>query len=278
MYRELNNQKDIEELIIDLNNNLFELSNLLSLDIAGISKINKKSHKIFDDNAKKNIISSIELLEKVYKEDEIYQKSIEAAGILDSELKAYKDKISKPLNNDSKEESIKLNTGEPPPKIEWERVGMSNDEKEKIIKSIRANPGSNIFSKEFKWNPKDFLSAFLYLEENKKYNGPFLISVVSDKIELEKYSKIENLHDSIYKINFGKFVLLSIYDITASNNQTKNIYIGLDYIGMTGRLEFFCLGSDSKEEIKDYQKRMVMEYMDIMDIIYNPSHKDLKII
>lgn len=166
--------------------------------------------------------------------------------------------------------------GMAPPKTDWERVDLPKDEKDKILESIRANPKSNVFSKEFNWNPKDFLGAFSYLEETENYNGPFIISVVDDKLELEKYSKIPKLSDGIQKICVGKYLLLSVYDITASSKDAKHIYIGLKYIGMAGRLEFDSIGSTAGD-IKNSQKKIAMEYMDAMDIIYDENHIDLKL-
>lgn len=166
--------------------------------------------------------------------------------------------------------------GVAPPKTDWERIDLPKDEKNKILESIRANPKSSVFSKEFNWNPKDFLGAFSYLEETKNYSGPFIISVVDDKVELEKYSKIQKLSDGIQQICVGKYLLLSMYDITASSKESKYIYMGLKYIGMTGRLEFDSIGSTT-DGVKNSQKKIAMEYMDAMDIIYDENHIDLKL-
>lgn len=177
--------------------------------------------------------------------------------------------------------NINKSKGEPqaPPKTDWKRVGISKDEKDKILASVRANPTSKIFSKEFKWNPKEFVGAFSYLEEAANYNGPFIISIVSQKEDLDKYSNIPKISEGINKMYVGKYLLLSIYDITASEkniNEAKYIYLGLNYFGMEGKLKFDAIGSFSGK-IKNSQKILVKEFMDKMNIDYDNNHEDLTI-
>lgn len=284
-------QAAVEEYIIDINNKLYELCEFLNLDINDIKKIEKKNYqkRPFNDEQKKAIIDVIKMQEE--SENRIREEAMEAAGIKVSDplkeirreaiesIAAKNAEIEKSriermriLSGIAKEE-INKTVGVAPPKTDWKRVDVSKDEKEKIIESIKANPKSNVFSKDFKWNPQDFLGAFLYLENN---SGPFMVSVVIDKDELEKYSKIPEISEDISQICFGKFVLLSIYDITATSKDSKYVYMGLKYIGMSGSLEFSSLGSVGGE-VSNSQKRIAMEFMDEMKISYKPNHKDLTV-
>jgi len=264
--------KNIREYIIDINNKLFELKQELNLDIPEITKISET----FNDDVKREIIDIVikteleerELKEKFVRDAMIAAQIEEKEDVVDySQYSLY--------NRENKNRSIDSG-GLLPPKTDWERVDLPKDEKNKILESIRANPKSNVFSKEFNWNPKDFLGAFGYLEQTNNYNGPFIISIVDDKGELEKYSKIQKLSDGIQKICVGKYLLLSIYDITASSNESKHIYMGLKYVGITGRLELDSIGSTTGD-VKNSQKKIAMEYMDAMGIIYDENHVDLKI-
>lgn len=287
--------KNTKDLIIQINNNLFRLAEISGIDIPQLSYIQES-----EPDLKKNTVEQFN--NQVEKAKKIRQESLFAAGIkresepkFESPLQDFKEpimgygthKTNSEQNNTSfnKEDfhlvkgnlkGSKIEKGEPvPPKTDWKRVGISNDEKDKILSSIRANPKSNIFSKEFKWNPEDFLSAFKFLEDPEEYNGPFIVSVISDKKELEKYSKIDNLSSKIDKISVGKFILLSVYDITASDNNNKNFYLGLDYISMEGRLKFNCIGSLYANEITKNQKKLSIEYMDSLDIEYDEKDENL---
>lgn len=272
-------QAATEEYIIDINNKLYELCEFLNLDIKGINKINKSNYqkRPFNDEQKKAIIDVVKAQEE--SEKRIRKEAMEAAGIKRDPFGEIRRETIESITSKNaeieKERVLKiLNYGElgvAPPKTDWKRVDVSKDEKEKIIESIKANPNSNIFSKDFKWNPQDFLGAFLYLENN---SGPFMVSVVNDKSELEKYSKIPELSEGISQMCFGKFVLLSIYDITAATKDSKYIYMGLKYIGMSGSLEFSSLGS-MNGEVSNSQKRIALEFMDEMKISYKSNHKDL---
>ncbi len=283
-----NRQAVVEQYVIDINNKLYELCEFLNLDISDIKKIDKKNYqkRPFNDQQKKAIIDVIKMQEE--SENRIREEVMEAAGIKSDPLveirretlesiaaknaEIEKSRIDrmKILSGIAKEE-INKSVGVAPPKTDWKRVDVSKDEKQKIIESIKANPKSNVFSKDFKWNPQDFLGAFLYLENN---SGPFMVSVVTDKDELEKYSKIPEISEDISQICFGKFVLLSIYDITATSKDSKYIYMGLNYIGMSGSLEFSSLGSVNGK-VANSQKRIAIEFMDEMKISYKPNHKDL---
>lgn len=271
-----------EEYIIDINNKLYELCEFLNLDINDIKKIDKKNYqkRPFNNEQKKAIIDVVKAQEE--SEYRIRKEAMEAAGIKKDPFSEIKretfESITAKNAKIERERLLKImnridsnNTGVAPPRTDWKRVSVSRDEKEKIIESIKANPNSNVFSKDFKWNPQDFLGAFLYLENN---SGPFMVSVVSDKDELEKYSKIPELSEGISQMCFGKFVLLSIYDITAATKDSKYIYMGLKYIGMSGSLEFSSLGSINGE-VANSQKRIAMEFMDEMKISYKSNHKDL---
>lgn len=264
-------KRKVREYIIDINNKLFELKNELYLEIPEIKKITDYE---FNDDIRKEIIDIIKSEEEQDKKKETIRKmALVASGIQDIkqnfevEPTTYSEYVAETVNRSL------TNGGLIPPKTDWERIDISKDEKEKIIESIKANPNSNVFSKEFKWNPKDFLGAFLYLENN---NGPFLVSIVSDKEELEKYSKIPELSEEVSKIFVGKFVLLSIYDITSTSRESKYIYMGLKYNGMLGTLSFSSLGNIDGV-ITNSQKKIVIEFMDEMKISYNPSHKNLTI-
>ncbi len=292
-------QKTVESYIIDINNKLVELINFMHLDLPEIKPINKGKYgkiKNFDDDSKKNIIDVIKMEESIKelernsekrKRDAIKQAMV-AAGIngtensnfstpsldeiKESEIDEFKKRL---INKSTKLESLEETSGLTPPKTEWKRVGISKDEKEKILESIRANPNSNVFSKEFKWDILDYINTFKFLEEANGYKGPFLSSIVSDRFELEKYSKHEKLSQKIPNILFGKFVLLSMYDITASSKESKYIYIGLNYNSSLGELEFECMGSIEGLNIENAQRKIAMEYMDAMGIKYKSLHEDL---
>jgi hypothetical protein len=47
---------------------------------------------------------------------------------------------------------------------------------------------------------------------------------------------------------------------------------------MNGTLEFDCAIPVEKMEIKNAQRRILMEYMDSMGVSYNQNHEDLKMI
>lgn len=274
-------KKKVREYIIDINNKLFELKNELYLDIPEIKKITDYE---LNDYIRKEIIDIIKSEEEQDKKKETIRKmALIASGVEDRKCTNYSD--------DDEKESIAYshyvaeavnrsltNGGLTPPKTDWERIDISKDEKEKIIESIKANPNSNAFSKEFKWNPKDFLGAFTFLEESKGYNGPLIVSLISDKEGLEKYSKNILISEKINKIFLGKFVLLLAYDITASSSESKYIHLGFNYNSMNGTLEFDCAIPVEKMEIKNAQRRILMEYMDSMGVSYNQNHEDLKMI
>jgi hypothetical protein len=277
----------VEKYILDINSKLCELSDFLLLDIheelnneiiqKAKSSQNKTSFESarFGDIGKKEIIDNVLAQEK---EENFRKEAIEAAGITMKELsKSEKDicaELKKPINSIAEAEK-----GTPPPKTDWKREGVSTSEKDKIIKSLRANPKSSVFSKEFQWQPEEFLEAFNYLESSAKYNGPFIISVADNREELKKYSGIKILSKGIEEMYFGKYVLLSVYDIkaTGSNpNESKHIYMGLRYISMAGRLEFDCIGS-TDSGISNKQRLSAKEYLDAMDILYDEDDKDLKV-
>jgi hypothetical protein len=275
-----------EDYIIEINNKLFALAKFLHLNIPDIKEIEtnqeifNKANGIsslndikpfdekpkFGDIAKKAIVNEIISQER---KDEIKAAAIKSAGITAEELSKSAVEV---LEEIKKKETL----GVAPPKVNWKREGLDKSEKEKILKSIRANPKSSVFSSEFEWNTKDFLTPFKYLESSKKYNGPFIASIVDDRKDLERYSMIKNLSEKISDIYFGKYLLLSVYDITASESnpeESKHIYIGLKYLGMAGRLEFDCIGSvDGK--VGAEQRFNVKEYLDAMDILYDEDHDD----
>lgn len=297
-------QKAVESYIIDINNKLVELIRFMHLDLPEIQPINKGKYgkdKHFNDDTRKAIIDVIKMEEKIKNSEdanekrkrEIKRQAMAAAGINHN----YSSNVANDINLTSSnvntsleiddfkkrliDKSVRIESEEAvgltPPKTEWKRVGISKDEKEKILESIRANPNSSVFSKEFKWDIIDYINTFKFLEESNGYKGPFLISVVSDKFELEKYSKQENLSQKIPNILFGKFVLLSMYDITASSKESKYVYVGLNYNSTLGELEFDCLGSLESSTIENTQRKIVMEYMDAMGIKYRGLHEDLKL-
>lgn len=247
-------KKKVMEYIIDINNRLFELKNELYLDIPEIQKINDIE---LNDDIRKEIIDII-------KDEEEQDRK--------QNFTTYSEYVAEAVNRSL------TNGGLTPPKTDWERIDISKDEKEKIIESIKANPKSNVFSKEFKWNPKDFLGAFTFLEESKGYNGPLIVSLISDKEALEKESRKSFFSEKINKIFLGKFVLLLAYDITAFPSESKYIYLGFNYNSMNGTLEFDCAIPFDKNEIKNAQKRILMEYMDSMGINYKQNHEDLRLI
>jgi hypothetical protein len=277
----------VEKYILDINKKLCELADFLFLDIQDelnnetIQKAKASQNKTsfesvrFGDIGKRAIINEVLAQEK---KENFRKEAIEAAGITMKELsKSAKDicaELKKPINSIAEAEK-----GTPPPKTDWKREGLSTSEKDKIIKSLRANPKSSVFSKEFQWQPEEFLEAFNYLESSAKYNGPFIISVVDNREELKKYSGIKILSKGIEEMYFGKYVLLSVYDITATEsnpNESKHIHMGLKYLNMAGRLEFDCIGS-TDSGISNNQRLSVKEYLDAMDILYDEDDKDLKI-
>jgi hypothetical protein len=275
--RQFNNnydRKKVREYIVSINNLLFELKDELGLDIPEINKI---SDHTFDDKAKKEIIDFIKSEEEQEKrKDTIRRMALIASGV--------KDRFENPeLSEESisysqyvaEEVGRKINNGGlVPPKTDWERISVSKDEKDKIIQSIKANPNSNVFSKDFKWNPKDFLGAFTFLEEAKDYNGPLLVSLITDREQLESHLKKIKLSEKIEEIFAGKFVLLLSYDITASSSESKYIYLCLNYNSLNGSLEFETAVPADGIQIKKAQKTIIMEYMDSMGVSYSGVHKN----
>jgi hypothetical protein len=137
---------------------------------------------------------------------------------------------------------------------------------DKILKSIKSNPKSKIFSKDFKWNLDEFLSAFEFLE-SKSYEGPFIVSIVKDKEELKKYAEINGMKEKVEGIYIGKYVLLSVYDIAAFE-EDKYIYIGLKYSPMNGTLKFDTVGA-IKRGVTEEQKVSTREFLDFHKIDYD---------
>lgn len=276
----------VEKYILDINSKLCELAEFLFLDIQDelendtIRKVKVSQNQVpfneikFGDIAKKAVIDKVLSEEKAEK---LRKAAIETAGITIEDLtRNVKNEIKKAQDEIERAEK---NRGQAPPKTDWKRVGLDKSEKEKILKSLRANPKSNIFSKEFKWQPEEFLEAFNYLESSEKYNGPFIVSVVDNRDELQKYSEITRLNKGINQMYFGKYVLLSMYDITAvesNDRESKYIYMGLKYLPSAGRLEFDCMGS-TDSGISNAQKLSVIEYLDAMDILYDEDDNDLKV-
>ena len=261
----------VEEHVVDINNKLVDICNLLDLDLKEIKPIHpnkelRKSGDTLKEEEKRAIIAAIELGEK---KESIKKKAMRAAGITDSEY----NRISKEdLINKMKQEK---SSPKPPPKTEWEKITIDSDERNKIIQSIKANKQSkNIFSKDFKWEPKNFLSAFSFLEEAKGYTGPFLTSVIDNKSHLERLSKYPDFQEKIHQVYFGKYVVLSMYDIASDESWAKQMYVGLSYKPMTGRLWFNKLLTNSR--ISQSQKIRIREFFDKMDIIYDNQHKDLQ--
>jgi hypothetical protein len=294
----------VEKYILDINNKLCELADFLFLDLKDeldnetIRKVKISQNQIpfndikFGDIGKKAIIDEVLYQEKQKKVEE---EAKEAAGITAKDIAAeLKKPISSILKAAASEEEDKYKyvmyggskriydeskKGTPPPKTDWKREGLSTSEKDKIINSLRANPKSSVFSKEFKWQPEEFLKAFSYLESSDKYNGQFIVSVVDNKKELIRYSNVSRLKKGINNMYLGKYVLLSMYDITAkesNDKESKHIYMGLKYIGMAGRLEFDCIGS-TESGISNNQKLSIKEYLDAMDILYDEDDDNLKI-
>lgn len=167
-----------------------------------------------------------------------------------------------------------------PPKTDWKRIGVDKDEKEKILNSLRANPKSNFFSKEFKWELKEFLEPFKYLESSEKYNGQFISTIINKEEDLGKYFEVDKLKRGINGMYFAKYMIVSLYDISATPNsliESKHIYIGLNFLTKLGALEFDCAGS-LDGPVSSMQKLAIIEYLDSMEIIYDDNHKDLKAI
>ncbi|MEK6829901.1 MAG: hypothetical protein AABY15_07310 [Nanoarchaeota archaeon] len=213
--------------------------------------------------------------------DQIRKEALIAVGIREPHLsKLTNEAVAKEVSDKIKSKVLKTGhpKGQPPPKTDWKRIDISKDEKEKIISSLRANPVSKSFSSHFTWTLDDFVRPFKYLEDSKDYSGPFIVSIIKDDEEFKKYSNIQKVSEGISKIYSGKYLLLSIYDITASSknsNEAKYIYMGLKYNGMEGMLEFDTMGSISGVAIKKSQKALAIEFMDVMKIKYSIHHEDL---
>jgi len=273
----------VEDHIVDINNKLVDICSLLNLDLQDIKPIHpnkdirkensaQQNNSISDDE-KRAIVSAIQADER---KDAIREEAMKAAGITEEEYQ----NLSKTIKDFSNglEGINNIKNAQAPPKTEWSKITVDSSEKDKIIKSIRANKNSkHIFSKEFKWRPEEFLEAFNYLEESKGYTGPFLTALVDNKSDLEKLAKSDKLKEGIHSMYLGKYVVLSVYDITAEAGvSAKQMYIGLEYLNMVGRLKFHALTTIGiKTEIKQSQKTLVKEYLDAMDIIYEEEHSDL---
>lgn len=275
------NKKDmLEDYVVDINNKLVDICNAFEIDlninpIHPDKKVRKKRKEHgFGDDEKRAIISAIESDER---KDAIREQAMKAAGITKEDYdKLSGDSVIQRLKSISELKNI--SNAEAPPKTDWKKITVDASEKDKIIKSIKANQQSkHVFSKEFKWRPEEFLEAFSYLEEAKGYTGPFLTAVVDKKGDLERLSKNPKLNEGIYSMYLGKYVVLSVYDITAEAGESaKQLYIGLEYLNMVGRLSFDTLTTvGTSAKIKPSQKTLVREFLDAMDIIYKEDHPDL---
>jgi len=241
-------EKIIKDLIIDVNNKLNRLSNVMELDIKEIKHIVKKP---------------IENDEYGFpKEDtDEYKKAIIDAVLADEKRLKEKSDIKKRFEQSARGITARTK-GTPPPKTDWKKMNVDRSERYKILQSLRSNPKQE-FSKEFKWNTKEFLEPFKYLESTDNYNGPFIVSILSSKKELDEFSDIEKLSEGIKKMKLGKYVVLSIYDISATVKEPRYLYMGLNYIGMEGVLEIDAVGSaegpmslEQKYRAEDFMKSM----------------------
>lgn len=283
-------QKIVENYIIDINNKLHEMCQFMNLDLKEIKHIHpdprireKNREKDFDDDDKRVIIDSI-----LSEEDLVKKAAMKAAGITNDDLKRkstvkqssdyvqyVSDNVATGMTLYNESVAQKAH-GMAPPKTDWSRVDVSKDEKDKILESLRANPKSKMFSNTFQFDPKDFLGAFKYFEDGTGYNGPFIVSIIDSKEELERYSKIDELKEESKKIYDAKYIILSVYDITASKaNEPKYFYVGLNYIGLKGVVYFDKLGS-TEGEVTANQKRLLKEYMEAMKIEFDENDKKLK--
>jgi len=265
-------EKIIKGFIIDVNNKLYELSKFMKFDISKLQYIVKEPvekdeygfPKEDTDQYKKAIIDAVLNDEK--KRIEKFRND----SFSEERISSHKDNLSKKPFVKKVTESV------PPPKTDWKKMHVNKHEEYKIKRSLKENPNKTNFSTEYKWNRKEFLEPFKYLESTTKYNGPLIISIVDNDMELEKYSKIDKLSIGINNISFGKYVLLSMYDISSTREHANYIYMGLIYIKKSGRLALDTFGS-LNGEINQHQKFLIREFLDSMDIIYNDNHGDLNI-
>jgi len=290
LIEEKEQKEKVKEFVTEINNKLFELCEFVGVDVEEIQYIQKYERLTSENIGKQTPFNSPLPQKKESPKFRINRESLKAAGITNHDFNHFPsssdiEKIKKKKKSRFHENIRKANEplekkedkgtslGNPPPKTDWERVGLDNSEKNKILQSIKANPKSSVFSPEFKWNTHEFLKPFKYLESAKKYNGPFIVTIITDKIDLEKYSKIDELKEGINNIYLGKYILLSVYDITSSEEEVAYIHIGLNYLSMSGRLEFDTAISQGGE-ITMRQQFRIKEFMDSMDIVYN---EDLKL-
>ena len=246
-----------------------------SARIAGITK------EEFDKFSKEK--SVLNFVEKARRENE--NKEIERLR----ELKPFFNKSdyiknAERLIQEQKKEMLQNPGPQSPPKTDWERMRVSKNDRNKIINKLKNAYNNHLetpkIQKEYKWDPVEFLQTFRFLEDSDKYNGPFIVSVIANKNEIDKYSNIEGLKEKSKQIYLGKYVFLSLYDIIASRNESKHIHLGLKWIGMEGRLKFDSLRASkinlNNVVVSNSQKILIKKFMKSMGISYDNNHEDLK--
>lgn len=280
MFRELDEELDeesrnkiIKNYIIKINNQLYNLKSALDVDLDGINYI----EPIGDGVPGLSVEEDYDLAMKasIEKSKSDRKKYLEEKMLKDTRPTEEGGYVAPPEVENTD--------------IDWNNVKISPFDKEKVMQEIRlAKKGEIKFNDltkvktEYKWDPDEFLSTFKFLESSKKYKGQFLTTVVFNSALLNKLSKhegLENCMDNIYK---GKYVMISVYDISAANTpgkeKFKNIYIGLNYNTRDGGLEFDAMGvsNSTKISVDKSQKKQAIEYLDAMEISYDKNHKDLK--
>jgi len=285
-------EKVIKNFIIDINNRLHSLCGVMNFDIKEIQQIAKtpiiKDKYGFPerdtDEYKKAIIDAVladeENIDNVTLDTsplDIKMSETDSRDVFRGDEPDHRFQFIKKLRpRKIATQPIAVNTGQPPPKTDWKNINVGRHEQYKILRSLKENPESKSFSKEFKYETKDFISAFKYLESTKKYNGPFIVSIIDEEKELDKYLKVKSLNAGVKNIQYGKYLLLSLYDITSVSNDSKYIYLGLIYNKKEGRLFLDTAGS-LNGNIKTTQKLLVREFLDCMEISYNDNHGNLEI-
>lgn len=277
---------EIEGHVIQINNHLKAICSLLGLKHLEIEHIDHSnwpnlSEEEITEGEKRAIIDAIQRqeLERQEFKEKFVEEAKRAAGIIDkteqfkkmqmstSGIKPERISVFDKVREAIGESDNGLGKAQAPPKTDWKRIDISKNEKNKILNSIKANPQSKIFSKDFKWDLTEFLSAFKFLE-SKLYDGPFIVSLVDDKEELQKYAQIEGMEEKVEGIYIGNYVLLSIYDIAATSDEDKYLYMGLKYSPMNGTLKFDTLGTLEGEATKE-QKASAKEFLDFHRVVYD---------
>ncbi len=140
------------------------------------------------------------------------------------------------------QEGRTLDNGGLAPPSTWKSVNsvdLSNKEKQSLVEEMKNLHSKGITVNKTTFHHKtpvtmdDFTEPFKFLENMHDYNGPFIISLLKNKTEIQNYS-VHNGVDLVGEIKDcldNKKILIGIYDIAGSvyNGENKKFVISLSF-------------------------------------------------